>query len=95
MLEDGIISNRQAVLLIVSTILPTSIMFLPAMISKEAQQDAWISIIILTAFGVVVGLIIASLGMRFPGQTIIQYSEVILGRPLGKIVALIYPLFFI
>ena len=95
MLEDGVISNRQATLLVVSTILPTSIMFLLAMISKEAQQDVWISVIILTVFGVVVGLIIASLGTRFPGRTIVQYSEDILGRPLGKIVALIYPLFFI
>ncbi|MDO9534957.1 MAG: endospore germination permease [Bacillota bacterium] len=95
MLEGGVISNRQATLLVVSTILPTSIMFLPALISGEAKQDAWISIIILTAFGVLVGLIIASLGTRFPGQTIIHYSEDILGRPLGKAVALIYPLFFI
>lgn len=95
MLEDGRISNRQAVFLIVNTILATSIIFLPGMIFKEARQDAWMSVVLVTVFGVVAGLIIASLGARFPGRTIIQYSGDIVGKPLGKVIGLIYSLFFI
>ncbi|SFR09778.1 GerAB/ArcD/ProY family transporter [Desulfoscipio geothermicus] len=95
MLEDGKISNKQAVFLIINTILATSIIFLPSAIYKEARQDAWISIIPVTAFGVVAGLIIASLGIRFPRRTIIQYSGDIVGKPLGKVIGLIYTLFFI
>lgn len=95
MLEDGKISNKQAVFLVVLTILPTSIVFLPAMIYGEAKQDAWMSVIIVTAFGVAAGFIIASLGIRFPGRTIIQYSKDITGKLLGKGIGLIYALFFI
>jgi len=95
MLEDGRISNRQAVFLIINTILATSIIFLPGMIFKEARQDAWMSVVLVTVFGVVAGLIIASLGARFPGRTIIQYSGDIAGKPLGKVIGLIYSLFFI
>ena len=95
MIEEGRISNRQATFLIVNTILSTSIIFLPAMIFKEAHQDAWMSVILVTIFGVAAGFIIASLGARFPNRTLIQYSGDIVGRPLGKVIGLIYILFFI
>lgn len=95
MLEDGRISNKQAIFLLVSTILATSIIFLPGIIFHEARQDAWMSVIIVTAFGMAAGFIIASLGVRFPRRTIIQYSGDIVGKPLGKVIGLIYVLFFI
>ncbi|MFZ5652328.1 MAG: GerAB/ArcD/ProY family transporter [Bacillota bacterium] len=69
MLEDGKISNRQAVLLIVSTILP-SIMFMPGSIYREAAQDGWMSVILATVFAVAAGAVIAGLGIRFPDRTI-------------------------
>ncbi len=94
MREEGIISNRQAVLLIVSTILPTSFMFLPSIMYQEARQDTWISILLVTIFGLAAGPVFASLGSRFPGRTIIQYSETILGRLAGKILAFTYLFFF-
>jgi len=94
-LEDGKISNRQAVLLIVSTILPTSIMFLPAMIYKEAAQDSWMSVILITAFGVVTGAVIAGLGMMFPNKTIVQYADLVAGRVLGRAIGLLYAVFFL
>ncbi len=95
MLEDGRISNRQAVLLIVSTILPTSIMLLPAIIYQEAAQDSWISVILVTAFGMAAGTVIAGLGMWFPDKTIVQYAELVAGRVLGKAIGLLYIAFFI
>lgn len=95
MLEDGRISNRQAVLLIVSTILPTSVMFLPAIIYKEAAQDSWMSVILVTAYGVIAGAIIAGLGMRFPDRTIVQYGELVAGRVLGKAIGLLYAVYFL
>ncbi|MFZ5652326.1 MAG: GerAB/ArcD/ProY family transporter [Bacillota bacterium] len=95
MLEDGRISNRQAVLLIVSTILPTSIMFLPAMIYKEAAQDSWMSVILVTAFGLAAGMVIAGLGTRFPDKTIVQYGGLVAGRNLGWAIGLLYAAFFL
>lgn len=95
MLEDGRISNKQAAFLIISTILATSIIFLPNLIFQEAKQDAWMSVIVVTVFGVAAGFIIASLGARFPRRSVIQYSVDIVGKPLGKVIGLIYVLFFI
>lgn len=95
MFEDGRISNRQAVFLIVSAILPTSVMYLPAIIYKEAAQDSWMSVILVTAYGVIAGAIIAGLGLRFPDRTIVQYGELATGRVLGKAVGLLYAVYFL
>lgn len=95
MLEDGRISNRQAVYLLISTILPTSaIGFSPSLIYREAAQDSWISVILLTIFGMVASWIIVSLGMRFPDRTIVQYAELVAGRFLGKVIGFLYATFF-
>jgi|Deesub1362A_J573_1020465.scaffolds.fasta_scaffold00029_85 spore germination protein KB len=88
MLEGGKISGRQAVYLLVATILPSSILFLPHLMYIEARQDAWLSVMLVTLFGLAAGDIIARLGRRFPGQTVIEYSQVLLGRIPGRLVGL-------
>lgn len=95
MLEGGKITNSAAVCVIIATILPTSTVFLPAIMFKYARQDSWISVVALTFFGFIAALIIAFLGMRFSGRTIIQYSEDIVGKVLGKVIGLVYILSFI
>jgi len=94
MCEGGKISEGQAVFLIAGTILPTSVMFLPALIYKEAAQDSWISVVLLTVYGLAAGALIAGLGRRFPDMTVVQYGEVLAGRFGGKILGLLYALFF-
>lgn len=95
MLEQGKISIRQATLLMVLTILATAILFLPSIATVQAGQDAWISALIATANGIIISLLVVTLMRRFPEQTIIQYSEDILGKFLGKIVGLGYFWFFL
>lgn len=95
MLEDGKISNRQIIYLLVIVVTSTAILFLPTMIYKVAKQDSWLTLVPLVAFGIVVAYIITSLGLMFKDKTIIQYSEIIVGKVLGKIIGLIYCVFFI
>ncbi len=93
--EKGKISGRQATFLLASAILPTSILYLPATIYRESAQDSWMSVIILTAFGVVMGLITAALGARFPGMTFVQYLGPLAGRVLGNVIGLGFIIFLI
>lgn len=81
--------------MLLSTVLPTSIIYLPAVIYQEAAQDSWLSVILVTPFGLIAGAVIAGLIIRFPEKTIIQYSELIVGRIPGKIIGLLYALFFL
>ena len=89
------ISGRQAVFLLVMAVLPTSILFLPHMIYKGARQDSWLSVLLLTSFGLAAGEVIARLGRRFPGQTVVEYGRTLLGPFPGFALGLLYAGFFI
>lgn len=95
MLEGGKVSGRQAVYLLVITMLPASLFFLPHLMYTEARRDAWLSVILVTAFGLVAGEIIGRLAERFPNQTVIGYSRILLGRYLGWVVGLVFAVFYL
>ncbi|MBS4022000.1 MAG: endospore germination permease [Dethiobacter sp.] len=95
MLEKGKISPRQAGELMFITIMATVILFVPAITSELAGHDAWIASPAGSLFGLVTVLLVFILGIRYPGRTIFQYSEDILGRFLGKLVALSFVWFFL
>lgn len=95
MLKTDKISISQATLLLVIGVLPTSLMALPALTTEEAGTDAWISVIIAALIGFVVILVAVTLGKRFPSKTIIEYSEDIAGKFVGKIVGFIFSWFFL
>ena len=95
MIEGGKISSRQLLWLLITTILSTAILFLPSIVVAEAKQDGWLSAIFATFVGLLVVLVVSTLGLRFPQQTIVEYSEIILGRFLGKIVGLVFIWFFL
>ncbi len=90
MLEGGKISGRQAVLLMVSMVLPTGFLFVASVVASQAKQDGWISILLAIAGALLIGYLAVSLGLRFPNKTLFQFPEVILGRWPGKFVALLY-----
>ncbi|NOU62514.1 GerAB/ArcD/ProY family transporter [Paenibacillus sp. LMG 31461] len=57
---------------------------------KEAQQDAWIGGIIAGVLGLFIAYVSTKLSLLFPGQTIVQYSQVILGKWVGKLIMIPY-----
>lgn len=61
--------------------LPTAIMTQPPAMIALAKQDAWISGLIVTIFGLLVVLLTASLSARFPGKTFVNIIEEVLGKP--------------
>lgn len=85
MTEKTLISNYQAILLTLFSNIPTAVFYIPGVAITFANHDAWIPIII-GAFMVALLVIypLANLGMKYPGQTIFQYSEKIMGKFLGK-----------
>ncbi|MFA6807515.1 MAG: endospore germination permease [Eubacteriales bacterium] len=95
MLEDGKISNKQIIFLIITIITSTTILLFPSLVYKEAKQDSWMTLFFLMVFGIIVVYIITTLGLMFKDKTIIQYSEIIVGKVLGKILGIIYFVFFI
>lgn len=94
-IEQGRISTWQAVLLVSNSILASMILITPALLSKEAGQDAWLSVLIAGVVGFLIGVFVVSLGLRFPKKNLVEYSIELLGPWFGRVVCIIFALFFL
>lgn len=89
------ISAKQFLLLLVTYVISTADVFLPAFVAQEAKEDSWISVIIGTIGALIIANIFITLGLRYPKKTIIQYASDIVGIPIGKIIGFSYAYYFI
>lgn len=95
MLEDGKIDGRQVTYLNVTYIIATALLGVPTITARFAGQDAWICSLLATLIGLAIAWLTAKIGSLFPGKTLIQYLEEIVGRWPGKLLGLLYLFFFI
>lgn len=84
----------QAATILISTIIGVSVLPLPLIAARAADTGAPL----VTLIGIVISFfglaVVTKLGMRFPEQSIIRYSEVILGKWMGRICSLMLIVFF-
>lgn len=73
----------------------TAILFIPLITSQIARQSSWLVYIVSTIAGITVLWITKKLGERFPRLTISKYSQIILGKYVGKAFAFLYIVFFL
>lgn len=96
MLNEEKISSTQLTFLLVTLVTATAWLFVPAITARAAAEDGWISVLVpATVFGVLVVVVCVSLGRRFPGRTVIEYSGDIVGKFGGKLIGLAYIFFFL
>ncbi|MEW6045998.1 MAG: endospore germination permease [Bacillota bacterium] len=93
--DRGRISSLQGGLVIVSVILPWAVLFVPFLSTEVAKQDAWLSAIPMTLFGLGISLLTLALGRRFPGKTLIGIIYTVLGKPIGFVVGASYVWWFV
>ncbi|MGP7818884.1 GerAB/ArcD/ProY family transporter [Niallia sp. 01092] len=90
MLEKGKIESKQFTVLVFMFTTGSSLLLAPSMVASESKQDAWLAAI----FGVVVGVLLTwlyqTLGNRYSDMTLVEYSEKILGKWIGKVIALLF-----
>lgn len=95
MIEKGKISSFQMGLLMYPTIVATAILSVPATTGKLAKNDLWMSPIWASLIGFLTVFLAVQLFKLHPKQSIIQYSERILGKVLGKVVGFLYLIYFL
>ncbi|WP_416825424.1 GerAB/ArcD/ProY family transporter [Ectobacillus polymachus] len=95
MIEKGRITAIQMSIIMYPSILATAILSVPSTTAKYAKQDLWMSPIWDCAIGLLLVFVLIQLHKLYPGENIIQYSEHILGRFLGKLLGIFYLLFFV
>lgn len=96
MIEKGKISSLQLAILFYPTIIASSLLSVPNATTRHAKNDLWFSPILASLVGVLVVFVVWKLYTYYPKQTVIQYSEKILGKFLGKVFGglLIFTLLF-
>jgi len=84
------VSAFQVMLYQVTFGLPTIILFVPAIATMRARQDLWLSVFVATLIGFAAVFTAAKLALRFPEETVIQYTPRLLGKFFGKAVGFLY-----
>ncbi len=95
MIEKGKISALQMALMMHPTILATALLLVPAITGKYAKQDMWISPIWASFVGFLVVYIAHQFNRKFPKETVIQFSEKLVGFIPGKIIGFVFLFFYI
>lgn len=95
MLESGKINSQQAIWLMITLVVTSAGIYAPVIAVNAARQDAWLSMIAATLAALLIAWLIVGLVLRFPGKTIFEIPELVLGKIPGKIVAFLFALWFI
>ncbi|WP_177177208.1 endospore germination permease [Bacillus sp. MUM 116] len=95
MIEKGKISAFQMGVMMYPSILATGIVTVPSITATYAKQDLWISPIWNCPIGLLMVFVVLQLHKLYPGENIIQYSERIMGRFVGKTLGIFYLFFFL
>jgi len=89
-METGRISSWQFFQLMLSLVLGLQLGRVPPFLVQIAGPDAWISMLLALGIDLAVAGALYVLGRRFPGRTLFEYPPLVLGRVLGKAVAVSY-----
>src|SRR5699024_6894674 len=84
------INSAELFFVLVQTIVGAGILSLPYRSYQTAGHDGWMSVLIVGFFTQLVVLLIWLLCKRFPNHTLFDFSTLILGKPLGYIINLLY-----
>ncbi|RXZ80663.1 hypothetical protein EBB07_18070 [Paenibacillaceae bacterium] len=87
------ITNDQFFFIIFVSITSLTFFSVPVQIVPTVKQDLWLSMLIGAAIDIYVAYVLYWLGRQYPGQSLVQYSETILGK-IGKVFGLLFVLFF-
>ncbi len=94
-MEKGKISSLQMAVMMYPTIIATAILSVPSVIAKYAKNDLWLSAIFASIVGYVTVYLAYKLHQLYPKQTVIQFSEQIIGRFAGKMFGFIFLFIYI
>lgn len=95
MSEKGVISTNQNIWMLFCIITSIAILHVPRLLIIQAGRDAWLSILCAWFLDVLLAIVYAYMGIRFPGQNMVQYSITIFGKWIGGLIGVLFSLFFL
>lgn len=95
MVNEGKISWQEATAMVIIVILAEVFLTFPAFLVDQVQTAAWMTMLVATAMGLLTFLLVAFLMERFPGKSIVEAGEELVGPVLNILFCLIYLGFFL
>ncbi|NLC44671.1 MAG: GerAB/ArcD/ProY family transporter, partial [Clostridiales bacterium] len=86
------LSNFQVSALVALTIIGMTIVFIPRIAAEQAGIDGALSTLLAGILSIVLAAVIITLSKRFPNETVIEFSQEILGKVLGKAYGILFVL---
>jgi spore germination protein KB len=90
MIEKGKMSTFQLAIILYATVLATAILIVPSLTSRIAGKDLWLSPVWASLIGFFTVYVAIQLHKLYPGETIIQYCQHMLGSFPGKVIGFLY-----
>lgn len=88
-MQEAKISYSQAAILLYVSTAPSGILLIPVITAQAAERNLWIPPLIASISGLILIAILLRLQKMYPQLTIVQYSERIFGKVLGKLLMLV------
>ena len=85
-MKNEVISERQAVILVILFIIGSSIL---AGSAGQAKQDAWIAIVIAMTWSIILLLMYSRILSLFAGKDLFDILEILMGKFIGKILSIL------
>lgn len=93
---DDKITSSQAALFLNNTMLGAGILTLPRSVSETVKTpDSWISVLMGGLIVMLVVTLMVKLSLRFPGKTVYEYTQIVIGRYPGILWCLLLILYYI
>jgi spore germination protein (amino acid permease) len=94
-MQDKRIDAKQFFIFTFCLTIGTSILVTPAGLAHTAREDAWIASLVSLFINLGMAVLYIALSRFYPGQTLFEIIESVLGKWLGKIVSLLYIFYFV
>lgn len=89
------ISIRQLQAILILTLFSSTTLTLPRITSEMGKQNGWILIITSSIMIIGYSIIIITLNKLFPNETLVEYSQKIISKPLGYLISILFVVNFI
>ncbi|MGG4092426.1 GerAB/ArcD/ProY family transporter [Paenibacillus lautus] len=95
MIKNKDIAARQFFILAFGLTIGTSILVTPSGLAHTAREDAWMASLFSIFINLLMVVLYIAIARVYPGQTIFEIHEKVLGKLLGKILSLLYLFYFL
>lgn len=92
--KDGKISPRQSFFIVFMLLIGIFYLVLPRNLVLQVGTDGWIVLLLGMVFALVTVFAITTVGKKYSDKTVVEYAPLILGNIVGKVIAVVFVLYF-